>query len=187
LKIYPVELQTYCQEDQNKTIEFCNIDLISKSKIIQTIADGTCLIHAFLISTSQAYRKLSTEDKYLAGTAFRLYKLGGIYQSQKEDAKFRYATEGDISKKYLSTDVDLVALCEEFQINVYLFVYNNNIFELQKIPLDKDYNDAICLFFASNHFSSVKIFNKEFKYSELSNEDKTTFNLNIQSIFDLQK
>lgn len=44
---------------------------LSKLRTIHTVGDGTCLIHAFLTSTSKNYRRLSYSNKRIAGQEFR--------------------------------------------------------------------------------------------------------------------
>jgi hypothetical protein len=102
-------------------------DFISKFRTIDTIGDGTCLIHAILSATSSAYRSLSRTDKLTIGQAFRTSLSTLDYADEKRKYNLD-KTEYDLFKKenmnrYLS-EKSIGYLCQKYKFNVFMFEYN---------------------------------------------------------------
>jgi hypothetical protein len=60
-----------------------NKPLFDNVEIIETIGDGTCLIHSFLQSTSELYRKLDRLNKFRVAKVFRLGIVPQIIKRSK--------------------------------------------------------------------------------------------------------
>jgi hypothetical protein len=92
-------------------------------KIIQTIGQGSCLIHSFLVLLSEEYRKLDYESKKTLARAFRLYLSNKVRLTTSEyDELIKVDKDGNDEKDaWLSNIIankiarylgyDLIILC----------------------------------------------------------------------------
>jgi hypothetical protein len=154
------QLSYYCNSANDKTTfsTDCNDSILNDLSIIKTIGDGTCLLHAFLISVSQNYR--NSDKKRLIGEALR---ADLINRTTNLEQKTRLVKPGT----FLETD-DLKLLCQLFKINIFLFQYlkfetpggeKQTIFKLSLYKVeDPNVKKYICMFYSSSasHYSSVK-------------------------------
>ncbi len=157
--LYPITLSDYCENSRkpvNKNID-CQSSIIKRCQIITTIGDGTCLLHAFLISISPNYREATTVTKSNIGFTFRKDIIGEILPNvqQIRDDKYR---------KYLDTDI-LKNLADIYNLNIFLFsvqpVDGSDLFVLELYkPSSNESKKYICMFYKSVHFSAVRMFDQ---------------------------
>lgn len=74
--------------------------------IIETIGDGSCLIHSFLLLLSEYYRTVSTKDKKELARAFRLYIADNPIFSEEESRLIRTLGQGEKNDAWLN---DMIA------------------------------------------------------------------------------
>jgi hypothetical protein len=162
INIYPISLQEYCNENERPNKISCDSPVISDSKIITTIGDGTCLLHAFLISVSSNYRKSTTKAKLNIGYTFRK-QIFGEFENIKNSSLIGEIKNNNYTG-YLSTE-SLEALVDIYNLNVFLFYVIQGIFGLYlfkpKEPQTSD-DKYMCMFYKGEHFSSVQMMNEKF-------------------------
>ena len=166
-----IQLGYYCKLAKKKEyrpqFSDCNVDVINDSKIISTIGDGNCLIHAFLISTCPNYRRADTKTKMYIAYQFR---QNLALNTQNTELLGRDTKIIRKDGEYLSIDT-LNGLSSIYNMNILLFYTapdKDHTFLLQKLqpPQSELY---ICMFFTGSHYSSVTMFDSFLIYM---NKDK---------------
>ena len=72
----------------------------NKWQTVLTVGDGTCLLHALLLSTSSTYRKIPPADRSAVGIAFRQGPILDLF-SGIDDNGVRYPPSHILSKEYI--------------------------------------------------------------------------------------
>ena len=79
-----------------------HMESIDEWEIINTIGDGSCLVHSFLLLLSDYYRSVSVVDKKRMARAFRLHIADNPIFSQEESFSLRTVGEGAQSDGWLN-------------------------------------------------------------------------------------
>ena len=79
-----------------------HMESIDEWEIIDTIGDGSCLVHSFLLLLSDYYRSVSIVDKKRIARAFRLHISDNPIFSQEESVSLRTVGEGAQSDGWLN-------------------------------------------------------------------------------------
>ena len=111
--------------------DLCNDNMslnIKNLKIIKTPADGTCLLHAVLISTSPTYRSLTEQDRPVVGRAFRieLSKIGGIFDSDTIDLLKQVSIDPNTPDSIYLDPFLLIQMGAYFNFNALIFSKPSN-------------------------------------------------------------
>jgi len=111
--------------------DLCNDNMslnIKNLKIIKTPADGTCLLHAVLISTSPTYRSLTEQDRTVVGRAFRieLSKIGGIFDSDTIDLLKQVSIDPNTPDSIYLDPFLLIQMGAYFNFNALIFSKPSN-------------------------------------------------------------
>jgi uncharacterized protein (DUF1778 family) len=88
--------------------------------IVNTIGDGTCLVHSFLLSVSSSYRRMSDEDRLKIGQIFRVTVL--VSKTTNEQIKTRLENLSEFL-----TDIELNMLARIFKINIAIFIKRGSV------------------------------------------------------------
>ncbi len=180
----PVQIIEYRDMALNKKIEnFTDSEgdrsLLENTSVKITRGDGNCLLHAFLMSVSENYRKADSVLKEAIGIEFRnylrnnkLYDNNPIYKQTttitdgsgvtvEKDLKDEKALIGGDSE-YL-TDDTIFVLCSTYKINVFLFNFSGEgeVFDFKLFKSPSNSEKYIFMFLAYQHYSCVSIKNKE--------------------------
>jgi hypothetical protein len=129
----------------------------------KTVGDGTCMLHAFLQSTSEAYRKITHRGRYLVGQWFRQAIL--LPQYPVVDPK-KYPDEARARKRVANLTAfleqeDLQILIDLFQINVVVLTTSGNLLTFFK-PME-GFQGKPYIFMVNNdesHYSSIFLGNQ---------------------------
>jgi hypothetical protein len=120
----------------------------------KTVGDGTCMLHAFLQSTSEVYRKIPHNERNLVGQWFRTAVLLPQYPTDDEDYAVAIARVSDMIE-FLEQD-DLQKLVDTFQINIVVLTTTGNLLLIIK-PM-KGFQAKPYIFMVNNdedHYSSI--------------------------------
>lgn len=111
------------------------VNELKELKIIFTIGDGTCLIHAFLFSVSKNYRKLNN-DKKIVGQEFRKQVLSILCQGYISNNENDYLTDTAIKcisliyninflifENYENFENCIISIVENGENNKWLIIY----------------------------------------------------------------
>lgn len=140
----------------------CNDDILTQSFIYSTRGDGNCLLHAFLMTISAAYRQASGELKQAIADQFRqiLINKNKVRKNKSEiDELNRLSTFDTLNdKRAWLTDDTIKFISENFKINIFYFSYDTrqNLFDL-KLSSSGESKQYVCIFYAGNHFSGVSM------------------------------
>lgn len=116
-----------------------NRPLFDNLEIIETIGDGTCLVHSFLQSTSELYRQLDRLTKFRVAKVFRLGIVSQLVAKSNHISKNRILTEVLDTSIFLSDEVYEI-LANHYKYNYLLFTETSSVNSL--IPLHKADMDA---------------------------------------------
>lgn len=138
-----------------------NKPVFDNLEIIETIGDGTCLIHSFLQSTSELYRKLDRLNKFRVAKVFRLGIVSQIVKKSDSINKDRIITELLNMNSFLDNEVYEI-LADHYKYNFILFSESLNyniILEPYRAIIDVNNPDRnkFILFYNKDplHFSSL--------------------------------
>ena len=153
-----------------------NKPLFDNVEIIETIGDGTCLIHSFLQSTSAIYRKLDRLNKFRVAKVFRLgivpqlIKISKFNAEQKERLfAITIGINSDIEglKGYLVEELYEV-LADYYKYNYILFNERDDTRTvIQPYTTGNPGNNNFLLFYnnAPHHFASMANYvNEEYNF-----------------------
>jgi hypothetical protein len=116
-----------------------NKPLFDNLEIIETIGDGTCLVHSFLQSTSELYRQLDRSIKKLVAKVYRLGIVSQLVAKSNHISKNRLLTEVLDTSIFLSDEIYEI-LANHYKYNYVLFTETSSVNSL--IPLYKADMDA---------------------------------------------
>lgn len=194
----PVQIIEYKNMALDKEIKnFTNEDntLLENTSVKITRGDGNCLLHAFLMSVSENYRKADSVLKEAIGIEFRNYlRNNPLYDNNPMYTQTITTTDGsgvtvekdlkdekaliDGDSEYL-TDDTIFVLCSTYKINVFLFNFSGEVFnfsgEVFDFKLFKSPSNSekyIFMFLAYQHYSCVSIKNKEEEGYIITDEDR---------------
>jgi hypothetical protein len=102
--------------------------------IVNTIGDGTCLVHSFLLSVSSSYRRMSDSDRLKIGQIFRVTVL--VSKTTKQEIKTRLENLDEFL-----TDIELTMLARTFKMNIVIFIKSGSVksIEIHKNPSIKQF------------------------------------------------
>ena len=151
-----------------------NKPIFDNLEIIETIGDGTCLIHSFLQSTSELYRKIDRLNKFRAAKVFRLGIVTQIVKKSDSINKDRIISELLDTNKFLDSEVYEI-LANHYKYNFIMFseseIYNTILEPYRSIANPN--RDNFIMFYNKDplHFSSLakkegEIYNFQIKISE---------------------
>jgi len=136
---------------------------------LNTIGDGTCLIHAFLISTSPTYRQVNGEMKGIIGRYFRKKLYDELLESDptlesNKTVKIlntnNYLTDEHIDFLMKRFDINILTITTRMQEDKVVPVHLDVIKDLETEKTDKPF-----IFIHSdgqNHYSSVRDYENKF-------------------------
>ena len=126
----------------------------------KTVGDGTCMLHAFLQSVSETYRRIPHDERDLVGQWFRKAVLLPQYPTDDEDFAVAIARVSDMTE-FLEQD-DLQRLVDTFQINIIVLTTTGNLLLILK-PMD-GFQGKPYIFMVNNseiHYSSIYLGKQE--------------------------
>jgi hypothetical protein len=176
----PVQIIEYRNMALNKKIKnFTDSEgdtlLLKNTSVKITRGDGNCLLHAFLMSVSENYRKADSVLKEVIGIEFRNYlRNNPLYDNKPMYTQTIMITDGsgvtvetDLKdeKVFISgdseylTDDTIFVLCTTYKINVFLFNFSGEgkVFDFKLFKSPSNSEKYIFMFLAYQHYSCVSI------------------------------
>jgi hypothetical protein len=108
---HPLQIETRVgefQADNGRYFQFGtfnydgHLESIDDWTMVNTIGDGSCLVHSFLVLLSDYYRSLSHANKKSIARAFRLYMADSPIFSEEESVLLRAVGDGEKSDGWLN-------------------------------------------------------------------------------------
>jgi hypothetical protein len=127
---------------------------------VQTVGDGTCLLHALLLSTSSTYRKIPSADRSAVGIAFRQGPILDLF-SGVDDNGVRYPPSHILSKEYIRGSYNFLEnehiqiLSQLLQLNFYIIVKQGSAVEGIQNYMSPGNPWVFTLCRNPNHYSSI--------------------------------
>ena len=109
---------------------------------IDTIGDGTCMFHAFLLSSSPEVRKMAENERQKAGKLFRHRLHDGMSAAEKKEKPFAKAYSAFMQEKAL------LFLCSHFQVNVFGIAHQEGA--QGKGRNKEEYDNYRCFYYVAN-------------------------------------
>ena len=113
-----------------------------KLETIDTIGDGTCMFHAFLLSTAPEVRRMANDERQESGKLFRHRLHDGMSATEKKEKPFAKAYSAFMQEKALTF------LCDHFQVNVFGIAHQEGA--QGKGRNKEEYDNYRCFFYVAN-------------------------------------